>query len=132
MQIPEKEGKERCKESKGKTALLWVEKVGGHMSNFRKGCSSYFFGFKIWSNSIFVFCQIFDLFFWVSQIFRYFFGFHIFPAIFLGLPIFVWHTRILSNDFLHFASWVILFIWVWILGHFIFLGLNLESFCFYG
>ena len=45
---------------------------GGHMSKFRQECSSYVFGFKIWPNPIFLGWQ--------------------FPAIFLGLPIFVSHT----------------------------------------
>ena len=52
------------------------------MSKFRQGCSSYFFGFEIWPNPIFLGWQIFQLFFWVSQNSRYFFGSDNFPAIF--------------------------------------------------
>ena len=62
------------------------------MSKFSQGCSSHFFKFEIWPNPIFLGWQIFQLFFWVSQNFRYFFGSDKFPAIFLGLPIFVTHT----------------------------------------
>ena len=32
---------------------------GGHMSKFIQGCSSYFFGFEIWPNLIFLGWQIF-------------------------------------------------------------------------
>ena len=123
---------------------------GGHMSKFWQGCSSLFLGLK--------FGQI--LFFWVGKCFSYFSEFCKISAIFLGLtnfqlfffglPIFVSHTWILwmkntvlknkiivafhiySNFDHHFSSWVILFFWVWILGHSIFLGLNLESFYFMG
>ena len=52
-------------------------------------------GFEIWPNPIFLGWQIFELFFWVSQNYRYFLGSDKFPAIFLGLPIFVSHTWML-------------------------------------
>ena len=45
------------------------------MSKFRQGCSSYFFGFEIWPNPIFLGWQIFS----------YFSGFRKISAIFLGL-----------------------------------------------
>ena len=123
---------------------------GGTCQNFDRDARPIFLGLK--------FGQI--LFFWVGKFFSYFSGFckistiffgsDKFPAIFLGLPIFVSHTRILcmrthstekqnnssfsylfelrqtlhleSFYFSGFEFWGILFFW----------GLNLESFYFFG
>ena len=51
--------------------------------------------FEIWPNLIFLCWQSFELFFWLSQNFRYFSGSDKFPAIFWGLQIFVSHNWIL-------------------------------------
>ena len=68
------------------------ETRGGTCQNFDRDARPIFLGFEIWPNPIFLGWQIFQLFFWVSQNFRYFFGSDKFPTIFLGLPIFVSHT----------------------------------------
>lgn len=51
-----------------------------------------FFGFDIWPKPIFLCRQILELFFFVSQNFRYSFGSDKFLAIFGGFPIFLSDT----------------------------------------
>ena len=48
---------------------------GGTCQNFDKDARPIFLWFEIWPNPIFLGWQIFQLFFWVLQNFRYFFGF---------------------------------------------------------
>ena len=69
--------------------LFMISSQGGKILT---GMLVLFFGFEIWPNPIFLGWQIFQLFFWVSQNLRYFFGSDKFPSYFLGLPIFVSHT----------------------------------------
>ena len=60
------------------------------MSKFRQGCSSYFFGFEIWPNPIFLGWQFFS----------YFSGFGKISAIFLGMTnfqLFVWVFQFLYH-----------------------------------
>ena len=95
--------------------------------------------------------QNFQLFFWVWQISSYFFGSDKFPAIFLGLPIFVSYIWILCmkntkywktlnhscfsylfelRQTLHLESFYFFGFEFW--GILLFWGLNLESFYFFG
>ena len=65
---------------------------GGTCQNFDRDARPIFLGLKFGQNLFFWVGKFFWLFFWVSQNFRYCFGSDKFPAIFLGLPIFVSHT----------------------------------------
>ena len=62
------------------------------MPKSRQRWPSYYFGFKIRSNPIFLYWHVFELLCWVSQSFRYFVEPDKFLDIFLSLPIFVPHT----------------------------------------
>ena len=67
------------------------ENPGGAHVKILIGMLVLFFGFEIWPNLIFLGWQIFQLFFWVLQNFRYFLRSDKFPALFWVFQ-FLYHT----------------------------------------